>query len=483
MGTHETLSSAEIRARLDHPVIDSDGHLIEVMPHYFDYLKDVAGQGLADRFTPARLAWHPSSDWDSLSRKERAEKRKARYAWWPNPMKNTLDRATASLPKLLYSRLDEFGIDFAVVYPTIALGFHHLPDDEMRRASCRAYNRYVADGFREYADRLTPAAVIPMHTPEEAIDELDYAVDALGLKTILMPSYAIRPTADGKNYWYDQFCLDSAHDYDTVWSKCLELKVVPTFHSAAQGLGTRTSISNFVYNHIGHFGASSEAICKAAFLGGVTRRFPELRMGFLEGGAAWACSLYSDLIGHWKKRNTNALENVNPANLDQQSFMKLFKQYGSDAALAKMADATNREVAMYGEKGLFYSGPVDPTEVDEFVHCEIATVEDVRDLFVPNFYFGCEADDPLNSWAFDTRKNPLGSRLNVIFGSDVGHWDVADMCDVCVESYELVEDGLITEQDYRDFVCMNAYRMLTQSNPDFFKGTVIEGDESRLKSV
>jgi hypothetical protein len=35
----------------------------------------------------------------------------------------------------------------------------------------------------------------------------------------------------------------------------------------------------------------------------VTRRFPTLKMEFLEGGVGWACGLYSDLIGHWKKRN------------------------------------------------------------------------------------------------------------------------------------------------------------------------------------
>ena len=35
--------------------------------------------------------------------------------------------------------------------------------------------------------------------------------------------------------------------------------------------------SNYVYNHIGHFAAVGEALCKSLLLGGVTRRFPELR--------------------------------------------------------------------------------------------------------------------------------------------------------------------------------------------------------------
>ena len=84
-----------------------------------------------------------------------------------------------------------------------------------------------------------------------------------------------------------------------MWAKCVELKVAPTFHSAAMGWGSRTSISNYMYNHIGHFAAAGEALCKALFFGGVTRRFPALKFALLECGVGWACSLYADMIGHY----------------------------------------------------------------------------------------------------------------------------------------------------------------------------------------
>src|SRR5207248_7125090 len=81
----------------------------------------------------------------------------------------------------------------------------------------------------------------------------------------------------------DTLGLDSDHDYDPFWAKCLELKVAPASHSSGQGWGSRRSISNHIYNHIGHFAAAGEAICKALFLGGVTHRFPELKIAFLDG--------------------------------------------------------------------------------------------------------------------------------------------------------------------------------------------------------
>ena len=89
--------------------------------------------------------------------------------------------------------------------------------------------------------------------------------------------------------WKEVIGLDSEHDYDPVWAKCLELNIAPSFHSGARRSGLRLSPSNFVYNHIGHFAAANHAACKAMFLGGVTRRFQGLNMAFLEGSAGWAC--------------------------------------------------------------------------------------------------------------------------------------------------------------------------------------------------
>ena len=48
------------------------------------------------------------------------------------------------------------------------------------------------------------------------------------------------------------------------------------------------------------------------------------------------------------------------------------------------------------------------------------------------------------------------------------------MADVVPEAYELVEDGLITDGDFRDFVFANAIRFWGVANPNFFKGTVVE---------
>jgi hypothetical protein len=51
------------------------------------------------------------------------------------PTKNTLDRVTSMLPKLLYQRLDEIGLDFAALSDRGA-AHPFIADEETREATC-----------------------------------------------------------------------------------------------------------------------------------------------------------------------------------------------------------------------------------------------------------------------------------------------------------------------------------------------------------
>ena len=75
---------------------------------------------------------------------------------------------------------------------------------------------------------------------------------------------------------------------------------------------------------------------------------------------------------------------------------------------------------------------------------------------------------------------PLGARINAIFSSDIGHFDVVDMRDPLPEAYELVEDGHITENDFRDFVFANSVRLWGTQNPRFFEGTRVAKEAAAL---
>lgn len=472
--SHSELDAKSLRASLDHPVIDSDGHWIEYGPHMIKALKRHGGDAAVEGFMQFG---NRISDVLAMGLERRSETRQAQEAWWALPTRNTRDRATVMLPKLLCERLDEFGIDFGVIYPTAGLGLPQVPDATCRRAACGAYNSYIAEYFGDHTDRMTPAAVIPMYDPDEAIAELEH-VKELGLKSIMMgslikrpiPALAVRDSEMADEFpWLDVIGIDSPYDYDPVWQCCLELSFSPTFHSNGRGraFGLRNSVSNFVYNHIGHFAAASEAVCKSLIMGGVTKRFPTLQFGFLEGGVGWACQLYADLLGHWEKRKLDALADIDPDNLDQEGLLAYARDYASEDFLEVMEARAARKAVV--------ANAVSPVDgLDDFAACGFETEEKLIGQFVDQFYFGCEADDPINAWAFARNHLPHGVQLNTLFGSDIGHFDVRDMAGVLTEAHELVDDGLIDRNNFRDFVFENAVRFLSRNNRNFFAGTAVE---------
>ena len=61
-----------------------------------------------------------------------------------------------------------------------------------------------------------------------------------------------------------------------------------------------------------------------------------------------------------------------------------------------------------------------------------------------------------------------------MFGSDVAHWDVPDMAEVLEEAWEMVDHGWIGAADFEEFTFTNPVRFYTGTNPDYFKGTVVE---------
>jgi predicted TIM-barrel fold metal-dependent hydrolase len=225
-------------------------------PEFLDCLKEVGGSGVVKRFL-AEQGGIPVNmrGWQTMSARERQERKVPCPWWWQLPTKRTIDLATAMLAKLLNERLDEMGIDFTIVYNSVI--FPNIIDAEARQAACLALNKFRAEIFSGYSKRMTPAPKIPMHTPEEAIAELEHAVRDLGMKVVMFPGFVQRPIpaeADKfpKVFWYDTFGSDSQYDYDPLWAKRVELKVAPTFHQHGYRFGTRTSTSNFVYNSLGN---------------------------------------------------------------------------------------------------------------------------------------------------------------------------------------------------------------------------------------
>src|SRR5687768_3735580 len=122
----EATTSYKIRSQLDHPVLDCDGHIRDFRPLLLDFFKETAGPQLLKRYTErtgtdalgmqaAGGVRYGSPAIQDPQLPERRDWRTPRGVWWGAPMQNPMDAATMHLPKLMHERLDEFGLDYAIL--------------------------------------------------------------------------------------------------------------------------------------------------------------------------------------------------------------------------------------------------------------------------------------------------------------------------------------------------------------------------------
>jgi hypothetical protein len=97
-----------------------------------------------------------------------------------------------------------------------------------------------------------------------------------------------------------------------------------------------------------------------------------------------ACQLYGDLIEHWETRHLEALERLDPKNLDRDLLIELVSSYVSPEVL----DALRKEGSVLDDATP--ANAIDP--VDDFAACEIVRARDFVDRFAKPFYHGCEAE-------------------------------------------------------------------------------------------
>ena len=231
------------------------------------------------------------------------------------------------------------------------------------------------------------------------------------------------------------------------------------------------SVSRYVYNHIGSFNYAKHAICKAVFLGGIAKRFPDLKFSFLESGVGWVVNLLADIMKYLEKRNKNAISNYDPKYLNTDALADLFREFGN--------------VMIHGKEDTFAdyldclkADFENSEELDEFTACGCDTRDEIRAQF-RIFFFGCEADDKINATALQGERD---WHCNGMFSSDISHWDVPDMRECVSEAYELVEDGHLNDDDFKDFMSTNPARLHAGMNLDFFKGTRVEAEVEKLRA-
>jgi predicted TIM-barrel fold metal-dependent hydrolase len=200
--------------------------------------------------------------------------------------------------------MDMEGLDSTVLFPSRGLfvlalqrSDHIGPDGlegDLAAAIATAYNDWMADFVRE-ADapgRVHGAAMVAPHDVALAVDELARRVEQGFKAAFLVPGLV-----DNKPWHHPQ--------YDPLWREAERLGVPVCFH----GGGTTYLKPDFAFSeHLDKLmlwhpfnqplGIMFVATCFTS--GGILERFPNLRVGLMEGNCSWAPFMMYRLDEHWE---------------------------------------------------------------------------------------------------------------------------------------------------------------------------------------
>ena len=137
------------------------------------------------------------------------------------------------VPKLSYvpderlKAMDAGGVNFAVLYPTVAglagETFARLDDPELELACVQAYNDWLIEEWASRSQRFVPQCIVPIYPAEASVAEIKRAVK-MGHKGVIYPAIPMQIRK-----------VPHINDpqYNLIWATCQELGVPLCLHAGS----------------------------------------------------------------------------------------------------------------------------------------------------------------------------------------------------------------------------------------------------------
>jgi predicted TIM-barrel fold metal-dependent hydrolase len=192
--------------------------------------------------------------------------------------------------------MDLDGIDAAFLYPSLGLFVGAIDDPDLAAATCRAYNRWLADYCAPYPDRLFGVAMLPLQSVEHTIAEMRFARRELGMRAGF-----IRPNPYNNKMVHHP-------DYEPFWRAAEELDMAIGFHEGQGGGMPQVGVDRFEgrgAKHIISHTMEMMLACMSVIWGGVVERHPRARVAFLESGGGWIAPWLDRMDRHFDDQGFN----------------------------------------------------------------------------------------------------------------------------------------------------------------------------------
>lgn len=215
--------------------------------------------------------------------------------------RNSSPQRWADVPAAVYDprerlkAMDAAGIDYAVLYPTVAgiggQNFGRIEDPELELACVQAYNDWLIEEWASVSPRFVPQCLVPLSPIDSTVKEIRRCV-AKGHRGVIYPSIPMELRA-----------LPHINDavYDPVWATCQDLGVPICFHAGASSKiqipayeGYSPTLAAAVQSITRP--ASSVSVLVNLLISKILMRFPNLNVVLAESGLGWGAYLleYTD---------------------------------------------------------------------------------------------------------------------------------------------------------------------------------------------
>ena len=313
----EFLPSAEvtaIRSRLDHPIIDADGHAIEYLPLVRDILREQAGDdavAVMDLVTGGAAATRGLTPGADARRGPHphvvvgAPGAQHARPWYRAPARSARGAAARA-------RHRPRG---AVPHLRAGAGGAR----RRRRSGCRWRARSTRSTPRRSATTARrsrrSASSRCTHPRRRSPSSTTQPESSASRRSCSAGRSAVPPRASIRRRARRAGSTRSGSTRCTTTTRCGSAASTSGCRRRStprrwDGRSARRS-SNYVFNHIGMFAIAGEMLALSLFMGGVPQRFPQLRFAFQEGGVAWAAALLRQphrSLGEAQPRRGRALQ-------------------------------------------------------------------------------------------------------------------------------------------------------------------------------
>ena len=205
------------------------------------------------------------------------------------------------VPKVAYDpmerlkAMDTDGVDYSVLYPTVAgvagENFGRLTDPDFELACVQAYNDWLIEEWANRSERFIPQCIVPIYPMEATVAEIKRSVKK-GHRGVIYPAVPMELR--------DVPHINEAV-YDQLWATCQDLGVPICFHAGSSEALQVPPYKGYSPALAGAFRAitrpmSTVSVLVNLWISRILLRFPDLKVIFGESGLGWGAYIleYTD---------------------------------------------------------------------------------------------------------------------------------------------------------------------------------------------